>query len=96
MTNPFSLEGQVAIVTGGSKGIGLSISQHLAQLGAKVVVSSRKLDICEAVVADIKKNGGEAMAVACNISRREMSARTWSRSRTTPGAHRHIRCQCRR
>ena len=71
MTNPFSLDGQVAIVTGGSKGIGLSISQHLARLGAKVVVSSRKLDACEEVVADIEKNGGEAMAVVCNISRRD-------------------------
>lgn len=71
MNNPFSLEGQVAIVTGGSKGIGLSICQHLAMLGAKVVVSSRKLDVCESVVADIQKSGGEAMAVACNISRRD-------------------------
>jgi len=71
MTNPFSLEGQVAIVTGGSKGIGLSICEHLAMLGAKVVVSSRKLDVCEQVVAKIKADGGEAMAVACNISRRD-------------------------
>jgi dehydrogenase/reductase SDR family member 4 len=71
MTNPFSLEGQVAIVTGGSKGIGRSICHHMAQLGAKVVVSSRKLDVCEEVVAEITRNGGEAMAIACNISRKE-------------------------
>jgi NAD(P)-dependent dehydrogenase (short-subunit alcohol dehydrogenase family) len=71
MTNPFSLQGQVAIVTGGSKGIGLSICQHLAKMGAKVVVSSRKLDVCEQVAADINQNGGEAIALACNISRRD-------------------------
>lgn len=71
MTNPFSLQGQVAIVTGGSKGIGLSICQHLAVLGAKVVVSSRKLDACQEVVAGIVDKGGEAIAVACNISRRD-------------------------
>ena len=71
MTNPFSLEGQVAIVTGGSKGIGASICHHLARLGAKVVVSSRKIDACQEVVDAIKAEGGEAMAVACNISRRD-------------------------
>ncbi len=71
MSDPFSLDGQVAIVTGGSKGIGKSIVHNLARSGAKVVVSSRKLDACEAVVDEVKKAGGEAIAVACNISRRD-------------------------
>ncbi|WP_138936079.1 SDR family NAD(P)-dependent oxidoreductase [Roseovarius arcticus] len=71
MNNPFSLEGKVAIVTGGSKGIGLSIAHHLAAMGAKVAIASRKLDACEDAVAEIREAGGEAMAVACNISRRE-------------------------
>ena len=69
--NLFDLSGKVAIVTGGSRGIGRSICERLAQHGAKVVVSSRKLDACETVVAGIKAEGGEAMAVACNIGRKE-------------------------
>lgn len=69
--NPmFSLNGQVAIVTGSSRGIGQSIAQQMAVAGAKIVVSSRKVDACEAVVKQIKDAGGEAIAVACNISRR--------------------------
>jgi len=67
----FSLEDKVAIVTGGSKGIGLSIVHHLAGLGAKVVVASRKIESCQTVVAEVERNGGQALAVACNISKKE-------------------------
>jgi NAD(P)-dependent dehydrogenase (short-subunit alcohol dehydrogenase family) len=68
---PFSLEGKVAIVTGGSRGIGLSVVEHLAALGAKVAIASRKIDACEAVAEQVRTNGGEALAIACNISRRD-------------------------
>ena len=67
MTNLFDLSGQVAIVTGASKGIGRAIAERMAQHGARVVVSSRRLDACEAVVAGIQARGGAAMAVACNV-----------------------------
>jgi NAD(P)-dependent dehydrogenase (short-subunit alcohol dehydrogenase family) len=70
MTDPFRLDGQVAVVTGSSRGIGAAVAQTMASLGAKVVVSSRKIDACEAVVAGIKARGGEAAAIACNVSRR--------------------------
>lgn len=70
MDNPFSLKDQVAIVTGSSKGIGLSIAEHMAQMGAKVVISSRKADVCEEKAAAIREAGGEAIAIACNISRK--------------------------
>jgi NAD(P)-dependent dehydrogenase (short-subunit alcohol dehydrogenase family) len=69
--NPFDLAGQVAVITGSSRGIGRAAAEVMASLGAKVVVSSRKADACEAVVAAIRDAGGEATAIACNISRKE-------------------------
>ena len=71
MKNPFDLSGQVAIITGSSRGIGRSAAEVMASLGAKVVISSRKADACEEVAAAIKKDGGEAIVIPCNISRKE-------------------------
>jgi NAD(P)-dependent dehydrogenase (short-subunit alcohol dehydrogenase family) len=70
MKNPFDLKGQIAVVTGSSKGIGRSIAETMAAMGAKVVVSSRKADACEAVAAGIRKDGGEAVVIPCNIGRK--------------------------
>ncbi len=67
----FNLTGKVAVVTGSSRGIGQAIAQALARAGAKVVVSSRKIDACEAVAAEIRKEKGEALAIACHIGKRE-------------------------
>jgi NAD(P)-dependent dehydrogenase (short-subunit alcohol dehydrogenase family) len=69
--NLFDLTGKIAIVTGGSRGIGRAICERLAQHGASVVVSSRKIDACEDVAKSIRATGGTAMALGCNISRKE-------------------------
>ncbi len=63
----FSVDGRVAVVTGGSRGIGLAFSKAFAQLGAKVVVSSRKAEACEAAVEEIKADGGDALAVPAHM-----------------------------
>ncbi|KAB2913696.1 MAG: SDR family oxidoreductase [Hyphomicrobiaceae bacterium] len=71
MKNPFDLAGQVAIITGSSRGIGRSAAEIMASLGARVVISSRKADACEEVAAAIRQSGGEAIVIPCNISRKE-------------------------
>src|SRR4051812_3977402 len=62
------LTGKVAVVTGGSRGIGRAIVQRLAEAGADVVVASRKLDVCEAAAADVRASTGRrAEAIACHV-----------------------------
>lgn len=65
------LSGMVAVVTGGGDGIGAGCAEILAAAGAKVVVSNRTLSKAESVVDSILKNGGEAMAVACDVLKDE-------------------------
>jgi NAD(P)-dependent dehydrogenase (short-subunit alcohol dehydrogenase family) len=69
--NPFDLSGQVAVITGSSRGIGRSAAEIMASLGARVVVSSRKAEACEAVVGAIRSAGGEAIVIPCNISHKQ-------------------------
>ena len=69
--NLFSLTGKVAVITGSSRGIGRASAEMLAQLGAKVVISSRKAPACEEVADGIVKAGGDAHVIPCNISRRD-------------------------
>ena len=81
----FDLGGKVAIVTGSSRGIGRSIAIQLARAGARVVVSSRKLDACEAVVREIEAEGGQAMACAASIGSQEQLAALVDRTRAAWG-----------
>ena len=62
----FRLDGQVAVVTGGSRGIGRASALALAEPGAQVVVSSRKLEACQEVVGEIEAQGGQGLAVAAH------------------------------
>lgn len=63
----FDMTDRVAIVTGGSRGLGLSIARILAAAGARVVIASRKLEACEQAAKLIESDGGSALPVACHM-----------------------------
>jgi NAD(P)-dependent dehydrogenase (short-subunit alcohol dehydrogenase family) len=69
----FDLAGQVAIVTGSSRGIGRAIAERLAEHGARVAISSRSADACEAVARAIndRHGPGTAIAIPASISSKE-------------------------
>lgn len=83
----FDLSGKTAIVTGASRGIGEAIARRLAQHGARVVVSSRKQDVCQIVADSINDAEGReaAVAIACNISHKEELQRLVNESRAALG-----------
>lgn len=66
-TKLFDLNGRIALVSGASRGIGEAIARLLAEQGAHVIVSSRKLDGCASVADAICASGGSAEAFACNV-----------------------------
>src|SRR5260221_3064405 len=70
-TTPFDLTGKVAVITGSSRGIGRASAELLAKLGARVVISSRKVDACQEVAEGIRKAGGDAHVIPRHISRRQ-------------------------
>ena len=71
MSDLFRLDGKIAIITGSSRGIGRAIAETMAAFGAAVVISSRKLEACEAVRDAIIAEGGQAIALRCNSGSRD-------------------------
>jgi NAD(P)-dependent dehydrogenase (short-subunit alcohol dehydrogenase family) len=65
----FSLDGKVALVTGGSRGIGRAVALEFAKAGADIIVASRKLEACEAAVKEIEALGRRALAVSAHTGK---------------------------
>ncbi|MBN9492744.1 glucose 1-dehydrogenase [bacterium] len=65
----YDLSGKVALVTGGSRGLGKAMVTAFAECGADVIIASRKIEACEELAAEIRLNTGrKAAAIACNVS----------------------------
>jgi NAD(P)-dependent dehydrogenase (short-subunit alcohol dehydrogenase family) len=69
LRGPFDLSGRVALVTGGTRGLGLAIARAFSSAGADVVVASRKEDACREVAAELRARGGRALGHACHVGR---------------------------
>jgi NAD(P)-dependent dehydrogenase (short-subunit alcohol dehydrogenase family) len=67
--NLFDLSGKVALITGGSRGLGLQMVRAFAQAGADVVIASRKLQACEAAAAEVRAMGRRALAHAMHAAK---------------------------
>ncbi len=67
MQDLFDLSGRVAVVTGGTRGLGLATARAFAQSGAEVVIVSRKPDACDEVAAALRAEGAKAAACACHV-----------------------------
>ena len=65
----FDFTGKVALITGGSRGLGYHMAKALAARGADVIIASRKLDACEAVAAELRAMGRRALPVAAHVGR---------------------------
>src|SRR5271163_1098611 len=67
MKNYHDFTGKTALITGSSRGLGRQIALALAERGANIVVTSRKLESCEKVAAEIRAMGRQALSAACHV-----------------------------
>lgn len=79
------LKGKTAVVTGASRGIGEATARHLAGLGTNVVLAARSKTAIQSIVGDIQKDGGSAIAFACDVSDHEAVSDLMRHAQTTFG-----------
>ena len=66
-----SLKGKTALITGGSRGLGLQMAEALGEMGAQVAISARKQDELEEAISHLKKMNIQGMSFVCDIGKRE-------------------------
>ena len=72
MKNLFDIQDKVVVITGGTGVLGKAIALHLAEQGARVVILGRKAEVGNALVSQIKSNGGEALFLTTDVMNRDL------------------------
>lgn len=80
-----SLEGAVAVISGGNSGIGRGVALGFARAGLRTVIAGRNADKCNAVVEEIEKAGGQALAVTCDVTQPESVVELMRKSKQAYG-----------
>lgn len=87
MLQPNALKGRTIIVTGGGTGLGRSMGKYFLQLGAQLVITSRKLEVLQKTASELEaETGGKVLAVACDIRKYEEVERMIAESESTFGS----------
>ena len=71
MNTENNTKGKVIVITGASSGMGEAAAKHLSQLGATVVLGARRSDRIEKLAKEIRGNGGKALAIAADVTKRD-------------------------
>ncbi len=82
----FNLSGNTALITGASSGLGASFAKVLSENGARVVIAARRLDKLEALAAEIRSGGGEALPIAMDVTSAESVEAGFAKIQTELGA----------
>lgn len=85
MTRPHDLEGRICLVTGASSGIGAHLAQAMAKAGGRVALGARRTELTEKIAKDIRRAGGEALAVPMDVTSEASIAEAFDRAQAALG-----------